>query len=355
MIGELRLLTQQIAVSNFQTPGELVAHMGAMQAQDYLGAKWAIGLRVPGNTETDIDQAIIDRTIVRTWPMRGTLHFVAADDVRWMLALLAPRIIARSKTRHTELGLDAHTFLRADEALANGLQGGKQLTRKEVLALFETAGITTEGQRGYHLLGYAAQRALICLGAPRGKQQTFTLLDEWIPKSRVLARDEALAELARRYITSHGPATLQDFVWWSGLLVADARAGLAAATGITEQKIDGVTYWLPTHLPQKPGVATAAYLLPGFDEFLLGYTDRQTVLDTEHMQHVTPSKNGIFSAIIVLHGRVIGTWRRTLSKAGVTVSLSPFAPLKPVERQAIEAAAMRYAAYLNAHLVLAEQ
>ncbi|HSX28261.1 MAG TPA: winged helix DNA-binding domain-containing protein [Candidatus Saccharimonadales bacterium] len=348
MIDQIRLITQQISASRFRTPGELVAHMGAMQAQDFLGAKWAVGLRVPGSTDRDIIQALNDRSIVRTWPMRGTLHFVASQDVRWMLALLTPRIIARAKGRHEQLDLDSRALAKGHELLAAMLQGGKQLTRQEIMSTLEAAGFATANQRGYHLLWHAAQTALICLGAPRGTQQTFTLLDEWVPQQKELQRDEALAELTRRYFTSHGPATLQDFVWWSGLLVSEARAGLEAAkTHLVSEDINGKTYWLPRHIPKITPRSSSVHLLPPFDEYLLGYTDRSAVLQAAHATHINPGANGMFKPIIVVDGQVIGTWKRTITKRGVTVAFSPFSPVAAAISLALEAAAERYATFLE--------
>ncbi len=228
-ITQLRLYNQRIACSQFTSPHEVVAWLGAMQAQDYTGAKWSIGLRLPGSSDAAIEQAIAARAIVRTWPMRGTLHFVETSDVRWMLELLTPRIVAGSARRMQQLELDEAIIARSKELFARALQGGKQLTRGDMFQLLEGAGISSAGQRGYHLLARAAQDGMICFGVPSGKQQTFALLEEWAPQAKRLGREEALAELARRYFTSQGPATLQDFMWWSGLTAADARFGVQAA------------------------------------------------------------------------------------------------------------------------------
>ncbi len=216
-----RLANQQIARPKYRTPHEMVAWLGAMQAQDYLGALWAIGLRLANAAEADIEQAIANRTIVRTWPLRGTLHFVAALDIRWMLELLAPRVIASGRRRQQQLELDDKIIGRIRTVFVRALQGGKQLTRDEMYALLESARISSAGQRGYHILWRLAHEGIICCGARKGKQPTFTLLAEWVPNAKSLKRDEALAELTRRYFTGHGPATLQDFVWWSGLRVSD--------------------------------------------------------------------------------------------------------------------------------------
>src|SRR5918912_137387 len=205
-----RLFSQQIAQPAFTHPGEVVAWLGAVQAQDYLGALWAVGLRTLGATEQTIEQALAEKTIVRTWPMRGTIHFVAAADARWMLELLAPRVVQRSARRRTQLGLDETIIAASTEVIAKALQGGKQLPRNALYALLEQANIATDSSRGLHILGRLAHDRLLCFGTRAGKQPTYALLDEWAPGAKSLPRDEALATLALRYFTGHGPATVQD-------------------------------------------------------------------------------------------------------------------------------------------------
>ena len=349
-----RLANQGIAAPAFARPGDVVTWLGALQAQDYGGALWAIGLRVAGATERSIEQAIVERAIVRTWPMRGTLHFVAAQDVRWLLALLTPRVIAHSAGRYRQLELDEATFARSKEVFAKALQGGKQLTRDEMLqGLEQEADIPTAGQRGYHLLGRSAQDGLICFGSRRGKQQTFALLDEWVPPTNALARDEALAELTRRYFTSHGPATVQDLKRWAGLTAAEAKTGLeAAGKMLTQEIIAGCVYWMARDLPELNNGITAAYLLPGFDEYLLGYSDRSAVLDPAYAQRICPGGNGMFSPTIVSDGVVTGTWKRTFKGGAVVIELAPFRPLTPAENDALGAAADRYGEFLGLPVVL---
>jgi hypothetical protein len=352
-IARYRLANHGIANPTFAQPGDVVNWLSAVQAQDYGGALWAIGLRMTGATERSIEQAIADRAIVRTWPLRGTLHFVAAQDVRWLLALLTPRVIARSAGRHRQLELDEATFARSKEVFAKTLQGGKQLTRDEMLQGLEQAGISTAGQRGYHLLGRSAQDGLICFGTRRGKQQTFTLLDEWVPLTRSLTRDEALAELTRRYFTSHGPATLQDLMRWAGLTAAEAKTGLAAAGKMLVQETiaDGV-YWMPCEAPENNHDTPSVHLLPGFDEYLLGYSDRSAVLDPAYAQRICPGGNGMFSPTLVSDGVVTGTWKRTFKGGAVVIETAPFRPLTAAESAALSAAADRYGKFLGLPVVL---
>ncbi len=354
-IAVRRLRNQRIAGAGVDRPGSVVAWMGAVQAQDYLGALWALGLRMESAREEAIEQAIADRTVVRTWPMRGTLHFVAPADIRWMLALLTPRVIAGQRGRHRQLDLDQAVFDRSRDLLTRALEGGRQLTRDALYETLEAAGISTAGQRGIHILGRLAQDGLLCFAARQGKQQTFALLEEWVPPARMLARDEALAELAGRYFTSHGPATVQDFTWWSGLTVADAKVGIELAGPRLEREVlDGQDYWLSAEVPgAEPAASPAsptAWLLPPFDEYIVAYKDRSAVLDPARGGLM--SSNGIFYPVIVLDGRVAGTWKRAFKKGSVVITLSPFAPLKKKERQAVAAGAERYGAFLGMPVVV---
>ncbi len=350
-IGTLRLHNQQIAHTRLTRPEQVVAWLGGMQAQDYPGVKWSIGLRLPQATAADVERAITERKIVRTWTMRGTLHLAAAADVRWILALTSPGNIAGSARRRSNLELDDHTLARSREAFTKALHGGRQKTRDELYALLESAGISTAGQRGYHILWNAALHGLICFSAMDGREQTFALLDEWVPHSREKPRDEALAELALRYFTSRGPATLQDFIWWSGLNAAEARAGFGAIKSqLAQETVGPQTYWMPPDI-SVPDEKTA-FALPGFDEFLLGYKDRSAVLDAAHADLVCPGGNGVFASTMVIDGRVVGTWKRTTRRSAIEIAASPFAALKKRERQVFEEAAARYAAFMGLSAVL---
>jgi hypothetical protein len=349
-IANLRLIHQQIAQPTYKTAAQVVAGLGAMQAQDYTGALWSIGLRLRNatpTTEADVEQAIAERTIVRTWPMRGTLHFVAAADVRWMLELLTPRIVAGSAGRYKQLELDDGVFTRSKKVLAKALQGGQHLTRDDTMAVLERNKISTTGQRGYHILGRLAMDGLICFGPRAGKQHTFVLMEEWLPNAHRLQRDEALAELARRYFIGHGPAMLGDFARWADLTLTDARAGLAAvAPDLRQELVDGTAYWLRADAKDLPHTATM-FLLPGFDEFLLGYADRSATLDAQHVQKVIPGKNGMFMPTLVVNGRVSGIWKRTMTKKLVQIEVSPFAALKNTEWAALEVVAQRYGQFVG--------
>lgn len=347
-IARYRLSNQLLARQTLKTPSDVVAWLGAMQAQDFLGAKWSVGLRSIDTTDADIEQALADRKIVRTWPMRGTLHFVAADDVRWMLVLLTPPVISASKGRWQRLELNDSIFAQSRKAFTHALQGGKQLTRDEMYQTLERAKILPAGQRGYHLLWRNAQEGLICFGAPRGKQQTFVLLDEWVAKTKPLKREEALAKLVLRYYTSHGPATVKDFVWWSGLPARDARVGIEmAATNLASETVDGKTYWMDSRRSPAKHRAPTVNLLPGFDEYILGYTDRSPILDPRHSKEIYSGLNLLFNPTILIEGRVEGTWKRVIRRDKVDLVLKPFKTLGTAEVRALRDIIHRYGEFMH--------
>lgn len=344
-IPALRLHNQLITQHRFAQPEQVVAWLGGMQGQDYPGVKWSIALRLPDTTDVDVGRAIDAGKIIRTWPMRGTLHFVAAQDVRWMLMLTSPKNIAGSASRRQNLELDDKTLAHCREVFTKALQGGKQLSRDGMYAALAQAKISTEGQRGYHILWNCALHGLICFAATNDKDQNFALIDEWIAPTQEKTREEALAELASRYFTSRGPATLQDFIWWSGLSAAEARLGLdAIKSKLVQEAVDKLTYWMPTDMTI-PKEAPRAFALPGFDEYLLGYKDRSAVLDAAHAEQVCPGGNGMFASTIVIDGRVVGTWKRVFKKAGIEIAATPFASMSKVEKKRFTEAAERYGAF----------
>ena len=339
-----RLASQHIDTKPFATAGEVVKWMGAMQAQDYLGSLWAIALRTKKSTEADIENAIADKMIVRTWPMRGTLHFIDSENVRWMLNYLAPRPIARAATQHKKEGLTANEFKKSRRVAERVLQGNQLLTRDEIYEELERDKISCKGQRGMHILVQLAQEGLICLAKRKGKQHTFALLDEWIPKSKTLNKEEALYELALTYFTSHGPATVQDFTWWSGLVPQDARNAFhSVETKLKELSVDGISYRMTKSSPSK---AQSTLLLPPFDEYLIAYKDRSAMVEATHSHHVRSSANGLLSPIIVHHGKIVGTWKREIKKDSVNITPTLFPKVK-ISPSAITKEAARYGKFLG--------
>jgi Winged helix DNA-binding domain len=254
----LRLANQRIAQATFKKPSDVVAWFGAVQAQDYLGSLWALGLRMARATEASVEAAEAQRAIIRTWPMRGTLHFVTPADARWMLKLLTPRVVARNAKRlKKEVDVDEAVLARSEEVVVRALAGGKRLPRNSMYELLESARIKTGKMRGLHILMGLAQQGTLCLAGREGKQHTFALLDDWAPNPKSYERDAALAELARRYFTSHGPATAQDFMWWAGITAKDAQAAIdSAKRHLVCERIAERPYWLSANAPDsaaRPG------------------------------------------------------------------------------------------------------
>jgi hypothetical protein len=327
------------------SPYDAVARLTAVQAQDRPSSAWAIGLRTSNYTVSGIEKAVGSRSIVRTWLMRGTLHFTAAEDVRWILDLVAPKIIAGSKRRDDGLQLDEAVYERSRDVFINALKDRGQLTRSEMMSALEETGISTAGQRGYHILWHLALKKLICFGPMVGKEQSFVLLDDWIPEARSMSREQALGELAERYFTGHGPAAIQDLVWWSGITVSEAREGVEiAGPRLVKETHGGVTYWSGRLGPNAQG--PDAHLLPAYDEYIIGYRDRSAVLDDRHTKDVL-SSNGVFYPSLVIDGRVCGTWRATKKKGSVSIDLRPFSRLGREERKAVDGAAERYGNFLG--------
>lgn len=345
-VGPARLANQHISRPPFRDPADVVRWLGAVQAQDYVGGLWAIGLRTKGATEATVEDAVARRTIVRTWPMRGTLHFVAAEDVRWILPVLTPRVIAGAQGRFRQLGLDAATFTKSARVAEKALVGGNVVRRDKLYEIWNAAGIATHESRGLHLLGVLSQQGLLCFGPRDGKQQTFTLLEEWVPASRTLERDAALGELARRYFRSHGPAAVQDFAWWGGLTITDARSGLESAKPELESAdVNDRELWFAGSSPAK-GKSDAAFLLPPWDEFTVAYRDRSDVLDPKYATRLNAG-GGLLSPVIVVRGSVIGTWKRTIRKDAVIVQPMFFKAPNAADRALVAAAVERYARFLG--------
>lgn len=352
-IVRLRLHSQGLTDRGARAPRDAVRRLLALQAQDFAAALWAVGVRVDGATAASVTRALDEGQIVRSWPLRGTLHFVAAEDLGWMLKLGTPRVLQSQAARHRDLELDEAVFRASRDLAERLLAGGGRATRDELMAALEAAGISAAGQRGYHIIVHLAMTGTVCWGPASGTQQALVLVEEWIRTPRTLDRDEALGELVARYLGGRGPATLHDFVGWSKLTVADAKIGLAvAATALVELSHDGVTYWmtrerLDASASADPDVAGAVLALPGFDEYLLGYGDRDLVLPREHAAKVVPGGNGIFFSLITVDGKIVGTWRRAVKKGEVVVTPAPFIRMSARALKRFEAAVSAYAAFLG--------
>ncbi|GAB2603985.1 hypothetical protein Aab01nite_47540 [Paractinoplanes abujensis] len=333
-------------------PGDvtgIVEWFGAMQAQDVNSALWSLGCRLPGWSLEQVNAAIEDKSVLRTWPMRGTVHWVPAADAHWMLDLMGVRALSGAAKRREVLGLDEATVDRAVEILSAALRGGGRLTRAECMAAMTGGGVEIAGQRGYHLLWYASQRGVTAIAPHVGKEQTFVLLDEWVPEPRRPSREEALGLIALRYFRSHGPAPRKDFVGWTGLTTTDCRTGIAVAGDqLTTVEVDGVEMIMAADAPDLGAGEWLA--LPGFDEYMLGYKDRS--LMTDDFEAVVPGGNGVFRSTLVQAGRVRATWTRTLTRKGVTVTVEPLTKFTAADRRAAAEALEPYAAYLGLTLTV---
>jgi hypothetical protein len=343
-----RLYNQHIAAPEFGSPAEVVRWLGAVQAQDYAAAKWAVGLRSKTGSDAAVDNALAQGTIIRTHVMRPTWHFVTPADIRWMLELTAPRVNAVLAYNYRRLGLDAAGLKRCNSILVKALQGNKQLTRLELVSILKQRGIQTNNLGFLHILLHAELDGIICSGARRGKQFTYALFDERVPHTARLKRDEALAELTRRYFTSHGPATMQDFAWWSGLTAADAKSGLELVRSqVLNEVVNGVMYWYAGSTPPVKVIPRSAYLLPNFDEYMVGYTDRSAMIEPHHAEKLEDWGVYLLNPAIVMNGKIVGTWKRTLKKESVIIEPRLLTSLNKTQTRALAAAARRYAQFLG--------
>lgn len=351
MAGLLLSPTPAVAVDDV---AGVVTWLGAMQAQDAASGLWSLGCRLPGWTVTDVTAALERKEALRTWPMRGTVHLVPARDAHWMLDLMGARPLAGAAKRREFLGLSEATADRAVEVLAEALAGGRRLTRAQCLAALTEAGISGAGNYGYHLLWYASQRGVTCIAPDVDGQQTFVLLDDWVPDPVRLDRDEALTTITRRYVASHGPASVRDLAGWTGLTMADVRRGIAGAgDDVVAVQVDDRPMLAHGEAVDRSHASPSGVLaLPGFDEYLLGFKDRSLMADAAVMAEVIPGGNGVFRATFVRDGRVVGTWTRTIGRGRVTVDARPLVRTNARGRADMAAALQPYAAFLGLDLVV---
>jgi len=353
-IAHARLQNQQLSWQHLNKPADVMQWLDAVKTQEYNGAKWALDLRLKNATDESIEKAFADGEILRTHVMRPTWHFVARADIRWLLKLTAARVNMRNAYYYRQLELDDGVFKRTNKALANALRGGKQLTRESLRIAVQRSGVAADDLlRFIHILARAELDGVICSGARVGRQFTYALLAERAPETRTLTPDESLAELTRRYFTSHGPATMRDFVWWSGLTASEATRGLEMVGSLlVKEVIEGTPYWYSPSSPLIKRPTRVVQLLPPFDEYLVAYKDRRAALDPKDS---TPEGRGnaVLGSQIVMNGRVVGTWARTLKKQKVIITLAPFAPFSKPETRVVADAAQRYGAFLGLNAVVA--
>jgi hypothetical protein len=343
-----RLFNQQIAETKFKEPKQIVEWMVAMQAQEYAMSKWAIGLRLPGSTDDMVEKAFTDGEILRTHLMRPTWHFVTPEDIRWLLKLTAPRVEAASAFMFRQLELDNKIFKRSNDIIAKTLEGGKQLTRTELQAALKQKKIIADRFRLSYLMMKAELDGIICSGARRGKQFTYSLLNERVPPSKPLTKKEALAELTTRYFTSRGPATVKDFATWSGLSVTEAREGVAMLpSGFIHEIINGQDYIFKPASITTSGKIQTNFLMPDYDEYGMGYKDRSAIFNTTVDLSRFKGENPIFNRMIILDGKIAGTWKRVIKNNKVVIETVPFSPLPKIKHQELSKAIKKYCLFVG--------
>ncbi|MGB8385778.1 MAG: winged helix DNA-binding domain-containing protein [Dermatophilaceae bacterium] len=344
-VRRLRLAGQLLAPSVRRTPLEVVRHLGAAQAQDLASGMWSVGLRA-GVDAAALDQAVADRQIVRTWPMRGTLHYVPAEDARWMCQLLAGPAVRSSVARFAQLGLSDEVLAEARAAVTAAVVDGPR-SRPALFHALRDKGIDPDGQRGIHLLGRMCQEGLLCQATPEGRQPTFALIDDWVPHSRTLTREEGLATVVERYLRSHGPVTQADLAGWLAAPLRVAREALALLGDRVVHERVGDTAYLLHRDAAPPAPPASLHVLPMWDEYLLGYKDRSAAMSAESSARVMPGVNGVFQPTVLVDGQVAGVWRRRRSGGVTTVTVDTFAALSPTVVRRLERAVAAYGSYLG--------
>jgi len=342
-IAQLRLRNQWIDTAPRHDPAGVVGHLVAVQSQDYAGAKWSLGLRLRGAHERDVEQAFNSGTILRTHVLRPTWHFVTPQDIRWLLALTGPRVQASNGSMYRKAGMDARLFRRCESVLQKALAGGTQLTRVKLREAFRASGLSMDHEfRFTYALMHAELEGLICSGPRRGKQFTYSLLDERAPSASALRTGDALIELSRRYFLSRGPATVHDFAKWSGLTLADCRAGLEAVRPLLQKDLlEGQEYWFADHGRMRQRASPTAHLLSVYDELLSSYKGHSAIVPAEISRRLRAFGNAL-TGVMLIDGIIIGTWKRALGKKSALIKLEPFSRLTSSQRRAIASAAARY-------------
>ena len=338
-ILELRLINQKLTGSTFKKPAEVVEYMGAMQAQEYAMAKWAIGLRLPGSTESIIEKAFNKGEILRTHLLRPTWHFVTPKDIRWMLEVSSPRIQKANGFMRRKLGLNDKLLKKSINIFIKALEGGKHLTRRALQETLTKNKIVCEGHHLSHIMMYAELEGIICSGTREEKQFTYALLEERVPLQKKLKRTEALSELSKRYFRSRGPATLPDFTAWSNLTVTDAKEGMASlGKNLSKESFNGRDYYLMPGPSFESTKRLRSFLMPNYDEYGMAYKDRSAIFDAAKHKAVVSRGNPVFNRTIILEGRIEGKWQRSFKKNKIIIETFPFEKLGPSKQRDLKEA-----------------
>ena len=351
-VFEQRLRQQCLTGTAHRAPADVVRWMGAVQAQEYLASKWGLAQRMTGSvTDAAIEGAVNRGEILRTHVMRPTWHFVTPADIRWMLALTGPRVVKTITPYYRFHGLEPKLVVRALSLFARALEGGRVMTRPALGAELATSGIRFKGIALALLTIHAESEGILCNGPYQGKQLTYALLDERVPKTPPLSRDEAVAEIVTRFFQSHGPATLRDFAWWSGLTMGDGRRGLDIVHG-KHTEVNGLTCWTIGRARSRRTSTTSIHLLPIYDEFTVAYRDRPWGNQTSSKVRGQSGRSVTFQHALIIDGQVAGTWRTARKAASVAVEVTALRRLTNAEREGVAAAARRFGRFLQTEVAL---
>ena len=352
-IARRRLAASGLVAPSATTPEAVVRRLLAIQSQEYVPAKWSVGQRAVGLNDGDLEAAMASASIVRTHVMRPTWHFVAREDIRWLLVLTAPRVRQKIARRFRDLGLDPRTLARCTKHIVAEIEGGRSMRRDEIAAILEHRRIDTEGQRLAFIIMHCELDAVLCSGPFDGRRPTFALLDERVPPAVRWDRDEALVALVRRYLTGHGPATVKDMSWWSGLTMADIRRGVQILdTDVRSATIDGMTFWWLAGEPTSPPQARGVYLLETFDETVVGYSESRLFGDPRRQRARTVWTDRMSQrGLIWLRGAIVGRWRHGLRKGTTTVEVALYADPTPATMRHLKSAAAEFGRFYGDDVV----
>jgi Winged helix DNA-binding domain len=359
--GIARWRMRNVGLSGPRASGytEVIRRLGAVQAQDYGPAKWSLGQRTVGASDSLVDEAFSAGTILRTHVLRPTWHFVLPEDLLWLLELTAARVHALNRYYYRQQGLDGALQKRCSSLIAAALKGENYLTKAEIKLLLEGAGIESAGLRLGYIMIHAELERLFCSGPLRGKQQTYALVEERVADVAThRTRDESLAELTWRYFSSHGPATVKDFRWWSSLTTSDISRGLYfVGDRLMSEVFDGETYWFEDREhetgrniatpPQVQKSSSTVHLVQAYDEYVVGYTRSKFLLDLSGAARSRSPTRAIFNHIILLDSQVAGHWKRAIKKGVVRIEAVLDAPFNEAQGQALLVSAEQHAAFLG--------
>jgi hypothetical protein len=352
-LADERLRNQKLTHAPFAAAEDVVRWLGAVQSQDFAGATWGVALRMKRATHAALKDAFNAGRILRTHVMRPTWHFVSPADIRWLLALTGPRVHGISQSGFRKEELNDRVFTRSRRAFERALRDGRHLTRAELGAVLHSIGIPCSSLRLSFIVLHAELTGIVCSGPLRGKQFTYALLEERVPPATPLSRDEALAELTSRYFTSHGPATIRDFAWWSGLTVRDAKAGIAMAKPtLVQESVGDLLYWRAAGGRVTRKAPPSLHLLPNYDEYLIAYKDRQVVLDE---RKPLPSGMDPYAYYLIVNGRLRGTWRKVVESKRVRLNVTTFTALTREEKRQLDAETARFGRFMGLPATLALQ